>query len=249
MHRTATRHTFCFPYAHTSPLSSLLTATEQQNYHNQHDNGLLLFLHKLGIPWQVVLTKGDLLSPRKLAASLEVVRSDLQDLLRQKQQKVMKDGEESRQNARAIRSSSKSVESSESSGGSSACPSVRTSSLPPWSVVAVSANTGAGVQDLWQSLEQAAYAATAAPPSHISATSSFVSSSSSSSTSMESAQEEQAWGQGHRKKGPQMQMHTAVREHSLAALLRREAAALVARTSRTRSLSNPIRPKGLVKTH
>lgn len=43
------------------------------------DRQMLLFLHRAGVPWHVILTKCDLLSPLQVAQSMMVVEQDLRD--------------------------------------------------------------------------------------------------------------------------------------------------------------------------
>jgi GTP-binding protein len=86
------------------------------------DKSLVRFLHAERVPWQVVLTKGDLLTAHELAQALEIVQQDLSYVV-----------------------------------GSRGKP-VSVDSLPP--IIPVSANTGAGVKQLWDSLRKTAYRST-----------------------------------------------------------------------------------------
>ena len=86
------------------------------------DKSLVRFLQAEGVPWQVILTKGDLLSAHELAQALEIVQEDLSYVV-----------------------------------GSRGEP-VGVNSLPP--IIPVSANTGAGVKQLWDSLRDIAYTST-----------------------------------------------------------------------------------------
>lgn len=89
------------------------------------DKSLVRFLGAVGVPWQVVLTKGDLLSTQELAQALGVVQQDLSYIL-----------------------------------GSHGEP-VDLEHVPP--IIPVSANTGAGIKLLWESLRDTAYQATLDP--------------------------------------------------------------------------------------
>ena len=86
------------------------------------DKRLVKFLHGEQVPWQVILTKGDLLSPYELAQAIEIVQRDLSEVV-------------------GSRSKPEGLEL-----------------LPP--IIPVSANTGAGVKQLWENLRNIAYRST-----------------------------------------------------------------------------------------